>query len=225
MSRPGLSNMKRDTAGGILLIAAAASGALVMVMHPTAHDLMNADSGPRMAHVNVMVHSLALFVTPIAFLGLVGLWRRLEGSQLATAALVAYGWGLVAIMGAAVASGFVAPGVTVADGSTTPGALLHYTGLWNQGFANVDVVGTSVGILLFSIAILTRRAMQPWVAIFGALVGLLIPCFLFIGHLKLDVHGFGIVMFAQSAWLIWIGVLLCSDAPERPMPQVVSPSQ
>jgi hypothetical protein len=33
----------------------------------------------------------------------------------------------------------------------------------------------------------------------------------FAGHLTLDVHGFGVITFAQSAWLISIGVLLCVD--------------
>jgi hypothetical protein len=33
----------------------------------------------------------------------------------------------------------------------------------------------------------------------------------FAGHLELDVHGFGIVAFAQSAWMIWLGAVLCRD--------------
>ena len=31
------------------------------------------------------------------------------------------------------------------------------------------------------------------------------------GYLRLDVHGFGIVTFSQSIWLIWLGVLLCRE--------------
>ena len=73
-------------------------------------------------------------------------------SGLATAGRVAYGWGCVAVMSAAVASGFVSPGViariVAAEGSRMPEAFLLYTGLWNQGFAKVNVVATSIGILL-----------------------------------------------------------------------------
>jgi hypothetical protein len=43
----------------------------------------------------------------------------------------------------------------------------------------------------------------------GALLGF------FGGHLQLDVHGFGVITFAQSAWLIWIGLLLCRKGPGR----------
>jgi hypothetical protein len=33
----------------------------------------------------------------------------------------------------------------------------------------------------------------------------------FAGRLVLDVHGFGLVMLAQSTWLVWIGLLLCAE--------------
>lgn len=89
--------------------------------------------------------------TPLAFLGLLGVWRRLAKSDVATAGLVIYGWGCVAMMSAA-------------EGSNMPGPFLHYTGLWNQGFAKSNVVATSTGILLFSVAILrsARLAAPAW---------------------------------------------------------------
>ena len=212
--------MKRDLAAGTLLIAGAVAGVAVMALHPTAHGLMNAESGPHLAMLNVMVHGLALAATPLIFLGLLGLWRRLAPSDLATAGLVAYGWGCVAVMSAAVASGFVAPGVitriVAAEGSKMPEAFLLYTGLWNQGFAKINVVATSIGILLFSVTILKSARMAAAVGAFGGVVSALILLLFFVGHLKLDVHGFGIVTFAQSAWLIWIGILLCRERGETP---------
>jgi hypothetical protein len=215
VSDKGMRNMKRDTAAGTCLLIAAASGMVVMILHPTAHGLMDPESGPRLARVNAMVHGLALAVMPMIILGLIGLRRRLGCSELATAALVAYGWGCVAVMSAAVASGFVAPAViariVAADGSKMPDAFLLYTGLWNQAFAKVNVVATSVGILLFSAAILRTRKLAPAVGAFGLLVSVAILVLFFVGHLTLDVHGFGIVTFAQGAWLIWIGVLLLRE--------------
>ena len=39
-------------------------------------------------------------------------------------------------------------------------------------------------------------------------IGALLLAGFFAGHLRVDVHGFGIVTFAQSAWLLWVGALL-----------------
>ncbi len=54
------------------------------------------------------------------------------------------------------------------------------------------------------------------VAALGILVGTVFPESLVAGHLHLDLHGFGIVVFAQSAWLIWVGVLLCRRQSASP---------
>jgi hypothetical protein len=205
--------MNRDVSSGALLIAGSATGVRVMALHPTAHGLMDPSSGAHLARLNVAVHGLALAAMPMLFLGLLGLWRRLGPSDLGTAGLVAYGWGFVAVMSAAVASGFVAPAViariAATDGSTAPDALLLYTGLWNQGFAKVSVVATSVGILLFSVTILRSGRLSRTAGIFGVVAGTLIPLLVFVGHLRLDVHGYGVVIFAQSAWQIWVGAALC----------------
>src|SRR5262245_3928735 len=207
--------VRRERAAGSFLIAGAAAGLVVMALHPTAHGLMNPDSGGHLARVNVMVHGLALAAMPMVFLGLLGLARRLGATDLTTAALVAYGWGLVAVMSAAVASGFVAPAViermAVNDTDSLPDSFLHFTGLLNQGFAKVNAVGSSVGILLFSIAILRGNRLSRASGVFGAVVGVLIPLLIFVGHIRLDVHGFGAVLLAQGLWMLWVGVLLCRD--------------
>ena len=210
--------MKRDLTSGTLLIAGSAGGVVVMALHPTAHGLMNPESGAHLTRINVMVHALALAAIPAVFLGLLGLWRRLTPSDLATAALVAYGWASVAVLSAAVASGFVAPGVitgiVAAEGSKIPEAFLLYTHLLNQGFAKVNVVASCVAILLFASAILRTGRLMRAAGFFGAVVSAAILLLFFVGHLRLDVHGFGIVTFAQSAWMIWIGILLCREGGE-----------
>ena len=206
--------MKRDLASGLLLITGAASGVAVMLLHPTGHELMDPENGARLARLNAFVHGLALAAMPAIFLGLTGLRRRAGSSDLATAALVAYGWGCVAVMGAAVASGFVAPGViehiVAKEGSKIPDAFLLYTGLWNRAFAKVNVVASSLGILLFSAAILRAGAAWRAAGSAGAMLSGFILVLFFAGHVGVDVHGFGIVTFAQSAWLIWVGVLLAA---------------
>lgn len=207
-----MHDMKRDVTSGILLCAGALAGIAVMSLHPTPHQPL-ASAG--MARLNVLVHGLALVAVPVVFLGLVGVARRLEPSDLTTAALVAWGAGSVAVMSAAVASGFVAPGVmtriVAAEGSRVPEAFLLYTGLWNQGFAKVNVVAYAVGLLLWSAAILRSGRMARASGVVGAVVGAGVLLGFFSGHLTLDVHGFGLVTFAQSGWLIWLSVQLCRE--------------
>lgn len=203
--------MKRDVASGSLLIAGAGAGVVVMLMHPTAHGLMSSE-GAHLSRVNALIHGLALVAMPMNFLGLMGLWRRLRPSDVATAGLVSYGWGCVAVMGAAVASGFVAPGViehiVAKEGSKIPDAFFLYTGLWNQAFAKVNVVASSLAILLFSVSILRTGRLARAAGVTGAIIGSLILLLFFAGHIGVDIHGFGVVTFAQSAWLVWIGVSL-----------------
>jgi hypothetical protein len=176
------------------------------------------------AHRTVVVHGAALASVPVLFLGLLGLSRRLGRSDLATAALVAFGFGGVAVMTAAVASGFVATGlmrqILDGDGGSPEAyhALLSYTGLVNQGFARVGVVAWAVAVMLWSGAILKSRRMPRGLGIAGAMVGAGILSAVLVGHLPLNVHGFGLVTFAQSGWQIWIGVLLCREGPVTSAP-------
>jgi hypothetical protein len=209
--------VRRDVFGGALLIGGSLALALVMVLHPTAHDLLEGPDPARQAHLGVMVHALALLAVPIVFLGQLGLARRLGPSDLTAAALVAYGFGGAAVMCAAVASGFVATAVieqilTAEAGSRDMyGELLAYTGHMIQGFTRVYVVASSAAILLWSAAILRSARMSRVAGVAGVAVGAGVLVALLSGHVRLDVHGLGIVTFAQSGWLIWLGVLLCRD--------------
>jgi len=195
-----------------MLIAGPLAFLVVMFLHPTGHALMS-EQGGRLARMNSFVHGLAIAATPVVFLGLLGLARRLGSSHLTKAALVACGFGSVAVMSAAVGGGFVATGVieeiVAADGSPIPHALLEYTHLWNQAFATIFAVAYSAGILLFSAAILKSARMGRAGAVYGFVVGLAVMLALLSGHIAMDIHGFGAITLAQSSWLIWMGVGLC----------------
>ena|SRR5687767_9446685 len=213
--------MKRDVVSGSLLIAGALASVLVMVLHPTAHGRITSEGFQSLATLARAVHALALAATPVVFLGLLGAGRRLGPSDLATAGLVAYGFGSVAVLGAAVASGFVVPGVmeriAPARGTDLAHALAAYTHLWNQAFAKVHAVAFSVGMLLFAAALLRRRGRLKLAAatgIAGIVIGLGVLLALFPGHLLLDLHGARIVNIAQAAWLLCLGILLCRAAPD-----------
>lgn len=206
--------MRRDVTSGILLIAGALTGVLALSLHPTAHDMLGGADAAGQARLGVVVHAVAIAGIPLTFAGLLGLTRRLGWSEPATAALIAYGFGAVAGMGAAVASGFVATPLTQ-EMLASPGAmrdLLHaqlgFAGLLNQGFAKVHLVATATAIVLWSTAILRGTTMPRAAGVAGVVIGALVLLGFFAGHLRLDVHGFGIVMLVEGAWLVWIGILL-----------------
>jgi hypothetical protein len=151
----------------------------------------------------------------VLFFGLLALTRRLGATDLSVAALIAWGFGGVAVTSAAVASGFVAPGViariVAKDGSQVPTAFLLYTGLWNQGLAKVYLVASCCAILLWSAAILRGTRMPRGAGIAGLILASAVLLAFFAGHLGLDVHGFGILMIVQSIWLVWIGAGLLRE--------------
>ena len=129
---------------------------LVMAHHPHGRDLLEAGRFASQARLNAVLHGGALLGVGAIFLGLLGLRRRLASSDLATAAIVAYGFAVVAVISAAVASGFVATELIgrIVDAGTGAAdidrALLTYTHLLNGAFAKVDVVASSLAILLFA---------------------------------------------------------------------------
>jgi hypothetical protein len=66
-----------------------------------------------------------------------------------------------------------------------------------------------VAFLLWSAAVLKSRLLPRAVGLAGVVVGVAVLIAFLVGHLRLNVHGFGIVIVLQAAWLIWVGVLLC----------------
>jgi hypothetical protein len=208
--------MTDNRMGGIALIAGSVAGIVTMSLHPTGHDLFAPGQLTPMTHLVIGVHALALVSLPVMFLGALALSRRLASpDRLAVAALVTYGFALVAVMIAAVASGLIVPGVARQIAAAEPAAseglwiLIHYTGQWNQACAQVFVVGSSAAIVLWSAAILRSGALARDVGIYGCLLGPSILIALFSGHLTLGVHGFGLVVLGQAIWYIVVGALLC----------------
>lgn len=176
--------MRRETAGGVLLILVPVLMVLIMLMHPTGQDI--GDTFAQAAAVNRLVHGTAIVAVPLVFLGLLSLSRRLGHSDIAVAGLVAYGVAVVAWLSAGVASGFVQTelfGAMREAGeaeSTTLRTLSHFTYAFNQSFAAVGVVASAVAI-----GLLLAQAS---------------------GYLSLDVGGFGAVILVQSAWFVGSGI-------------------
>lgn len=206
--------MKPDLVSGTLLVLSSLIIVVVMAFHPTGHGLMNRDTFAQTVHLGQLVHALAIAAAPLMFLGLLGVSRSSQPSELAIAAMVAFGFGSVAVISAALASGFVFPAVItriVVEEGTVPRAFLIYTSIWNRAFAGVHVVAFSVGIILFAIAIFGKRdrfRSGSALGLVGIVVGIAVLVMFLSGKVHLDVHGARILWFLQSAWLLWLGVAM-----------------
>ncbi len=209
--------MTNDRMGGAVLIAGMVGGIITMILHPTAHDLLSAGGG--FAHVAAVVtgvHMLAIASLPVCFLGGLILSRRLSvisGMQLPAAAIVMYGFALVAAMNAGIASGFLAPVIAakmVGGGNAGDGwrMAFDYTGRVNQAFAAVYVAASSLAIVLWSASMLRGRQLGRVAAIYGCILAPITIAAVLSGHLKLGVHGFGMVVLTQAIWFVSGGVLL-----------------
>lgn len=205
--------MTRDAKYGGALIAGALAGLVTMAMHPTGSQLI-ADV-QRMGPVVLAVHALALAAIPVSFFGALGLTRVLavDGDS-AIGALVAYGTAQAAVMIAAVASGLMMPGIAARIVSSTGAerdlvmAFAQYTGIINQAFAMVYVLASSTAFLLWSAAIVAHGRLARGAGVLGVIVAMLAILGVTIGHVRLDVHGFGAIVLTQALWTITVGVLL-----------------
>src|SRR5205823_8282847 len=184
---------ERRSAGALLIGVIAPL--LIMGMHPTGASLTT--GGARLVLINHMVHGVSLAAQPIVFLGLLGLWRSAR-SDAATAALVFYAFGIVAILSAAVLSGFVAPEVVAER------PLLFYTGQLNQGFAKVSVAAIGASLILWGVALRSARLAAAASVIIGAVLVLGVLT----GWLHLSASGIVIVTLLQGIWIIVVAAHL-----------------
>ena len=207
--------MSTDAKAGLALIVGTIAGLVTMSLHPTGHDaLANAARGGHNA-LATAVHLLALAAQPLMLLGALALTLRLLAQrELAVGAYVVYALATVAVMVAAAASGLIAPNVlahyAAAQGPARDAMMagLHYTGLINQAFVKVYVAFASVAIILWSAAMLRGGGFSRALAVYGVALSAVLLGGLLAGHLRMNVHGFGVVVVGQGLWMTWTGVLL-----------------
>ena len=123
------------------MITANLAGMATMALHPLPRELAD----PYTRVLNVAVHALAMISAPLALIGGIALARR-TGSL---SAAVFQGFALVAALLATAMSGLVA---TALLQQSAPHELLLMTGALNQAFSRTFAVGTSVALVLWSIA-------------------------------------------------------------------------
>jgi hypothetical protein len=209
--------MSRDHRGGWALIAGAVGFIITMALHPTADQLLAPQQLGPVTRMVVGVHGFALVCLPISFFGALVLSRRLD----TLGAPVAYGFGAVAVMCAAIWSGLLAPAIASRMGAPPPTGdmwreLFSYNGLGNQAFALVYAVASSAAIVLWSIALVQGLGLGSRVlGVYGCLLGPAIVIALFTGALGLGVHGFGVIAFGQAIWFIGAGASLLFTDPTR----------
>jgi hypothetical protein len=164
--------------------------------------------------VNRAVHSLAIAGTIASVYGFTGLRRHLRGRRsLADAALVSYAFGAVAVMFAAIASGFIqtelaARGMAAGDaGQESYAAVREFAWAFNQACTKVFVVAGSIGIALFSVAMMPDPRFGAALGTTGVLVGL-VAVVATVAGLPMNIHGFGAIVLGHGIWMLWTGARL-----------------
>jgi hypothetical protein len=185
-----------------------------MANHPTGHALLA--NFERVALINRTVHSLAIAGTIATVYGLVRLSRAFgERSALADAALVSYGFGAIAVMFAAIASGFIGTEIAARvleagdTGRSIYDPILNYNWAFNQACTKVFVVTASVAIGLWSLAMFRHPGFGPALGVTGILIGVAATVATIAG-MPMNIHGFGAIVLGHGIWLIWTGVKLMS---------------
>jgi len=197
------------------LIGGTLAGMVTMAFHPTGHALLQ--DFERVSLINRAVHSLAIAGTIATVFGLTGLRRQLETRRsLADAALVSYAFGAVAVMFAAIASGFIqtelaAQGMAAGDaGQESYAAVREFAWAFNQACTKVFVVAGSIGIALFSLAMVRDPRFGAALGITGVLVAL-VAILATVAGMPMNIHGFGAIVLGHGIWLLWTGARLVRE--------------
>lgn len=219
--------MKDNRLGGIALIIGAVCGVITMILHPVSSGhALSPGQFEKLAILLVGVHALAIASIPFLFLGAFALTRRLDSpDRIALAALVCYTLSLVAVLVAPAISGLVGTNILrrlMAQSSPRDQwrLLLDYNHLINQAFTEIYVAASGAAIGLWSVVMVKGRSFSPAIGYYGLFLTVAIAIALPAG-LRLDVHGFGLIVFGEAIWLIVTGIRLMrsqisGDGPKGP---------
>lgn len=205
------------TIGWILIVSAILAVGFAMI-HPqlTAHELTavlrQMEAG---AVFNGWVHGILMALYVVLVSGYLGFSRHLGlHKPLISLAMLAYGFGAVAMMGAAVINGF-ALGLFAErythirpDQLNAVAASINAMGSISGTWAGVGAVASSMAILLWSVELLQLRGAWRATGAIGIGIGAITSIMLMSGTLILDVHGFLLLVLSQSIWTIAIGFQL-----------------
>ena len=210
--------MTDDRKSGIALVVGSLGGVLTMAIHPTgAGASLPPEQVAHLSFISAVSHSIAMVSVLLLFLGGCGLARRMAApDRISFVAIVTLGFACVAVLIATAVSGFIIPDIWKHMLGDVPAAAHQWRivmyGVFqiNQAFSRIYAVGSSMAILLWSVAGLRNGGLRRSVTIYGCVVAALITVGIAIGHLRLDVHGMAIVVVAQTIWFIAVGWQLWS---------------
>lgn len=208
-----------DRSAAIALVLGSLAGLTTMALHPSGGDVVRNASVGGSNTFNTGVHLLAVLAQPMLVAGTLAVTAHLRARRdFAIAGYVCFALASVAILVAAVASGLLAPDTvrglsdaSEAQRATMLGAL-RYTGLVNRAFARVGVVLVGAAIVWWSIAMQGAREFPRALAVYGLVFGGALLAGIVTGVLQLDVHGFGLVVLGQGAWMVWVATRLWRGA-------------
>jgi hypothetical protein len=219
MNERQLPSMGR--APGIVLILGSILSVAAMTHHPSTGASGTSERLAEMtreATLAGVVHGLLIALMLLVFWGLLRFAGVLGwSSSRVQIGAIAYGVGVVCMVGAATVSGFIVPGLaehfveasSEAMESAVP--IFRFCFEVNQALAQIGSIAMSVGIFLWSWVLVASSDHPRWVRGLGAL-GLVVGAFpvlgLLSGGLHLDVHGMLAVVLAQAGWTICIGTWL-----------------
>jgi hypothetical protein len=196
---------------GIAIIVATLCMAITMSLHPSGSQLLNQYA--EYVRTNILAHGLALFAIPFTLMGAAGITRRLRragASGSADLAGATYLVSNVAVLIAGTASGLIAPAIAARLQTPDPATeavwrtLFRFTGIVNQSFAMLYVVGLALSVLVWSFGIWRSAAFARWIAVFGTILSVALLVLLVVSRANLDVHTFGLVVLLQGAWMVAI---------------------
>lgn len=186
-----------------------------MGLHPTGAESMASAAHGSANLLGRGVHVLALAVQPLLVAGMLVLTLQLRNAMdLAVTAFITFSIAIVAVMIAAAASGLISLEL-IGDAASQSGAQLdatlsqlHLSGAINQAFARIYVGMMAAAVMLWSRAMQSSPAFPSALSWLGYVIGSAALVGLLSGHLRMDVHGFGAVMLAQGAWVLWTAAAL-----------------
>ena len=205
------------------MLAASLLEVLGMAHHPSVQisDISQAvEQIAKFSTLSAVVHGVLITLMLLIAYGFVDFAvRRGLHRPLIRAGAIGYGCGVMAMIGAALVSGFIITGMaslmphaTVVDLQINRQLLLLCRVL-NQACADFAVVAMSAGIVCWSLDLCRDSGSRRTVGLLGCLVGLVPAIALVFGRIHLDVRGMTEVVAVQAAWNVAVAVLMVRREP------------
>jgi hypothetical protein len=212
------STQRRAVVAGAVLATATVLEILAMAHHPSVHtpDVAQAVHAiSQLAPLGAWVHGVLQALLLIAAYGVSEfVLRRGLRRPLIRAGAIAYAVGVIAMLGAAMVSGFVIADLmrftphTTATDLQINAQLLVLCRVLNQSCANFGAVAMSAGIALWSTDLLRDTGAPRMIGFLGLAVSVAPAFALMFGLMHLDVPGMTAVIVLQAVWNVAVGIAM-----------------